>query len=122
MTGVEITSLRVLGQTESLGLVSNSQSFFPVVVSYPRIQPSPCAEITWSTPPMVPTVGVDHWPWRIRFSTELSSHTSLPVVLLSAMIAGAFGEGMFTWLSSWPFDVLTKSRSPQTTGDEFARL
>ena len=33
--------------------------------------------------------GVDHWPWRMRSSTELSSHTSLPVFLLSAMIAGA---------------------------------
>jgi hypothetical protein len=29
---------------------------------------------------------------------------------------------MFTWLSSWPFDVLTKIRSPWITGEEFARL
>ncbi len=71
---------------------------------------------------MVPTDGVDHWPCRMRSSTELSSHTSLPVSLLSAMIDGAFGDGMLTWLSSCPFDVLTKSRSPKVTGDEFARL
>ena len=58
----------------------------------------------------------------MRSSTELSSHTSLPVVLLSAMIAGAFGDGTLTWLSSWPFDVLTKIRSPKMTGDELARL
>ena len=31
MTGVLITSLRVFGHTESFGLVSNSQSFLPVV-------------------------------------------------------------------------------------------
>src|SRR5688500_4007589 len=54
--------------------------------------------------------------------TELSSHTSLPVSLLSAMIDGAFGDGTLTWLSSWPFDVVTKRRSPKITGDEFARL
>ena len=71
---------------------------------------------------MRPTDGVDHWPCRMRSSTELSSQTSLPVFLLSAMIDGARGDGMLTWLSSWPFDVLTKIRSPQTTGDEFARL
>ena len=33
ITGVLITSLRVLGQTESLGLVSNSHSFLPVSAS-----------------------------------------------------------------------------------------
>ena len=33
------------------------------------------------------------------------------------MMAGAFGEGMLTWLSSWPFDVLTKIRSPYDTGE-----
>src|SRR6185503_12926878 len=71
---------------------------------------------------MEPTVGVDHWPWRILSPTELSSHTSLPVVLLSAIIAGAFGDGMCTWLSSWPLEVLTNTRSPQTTGDEFDML
>ena len=38
------------------------------------------------------------------------------------MIAGAFGDGMWTWLSSWPFDVLTNTRSPQMTGDEFDML
>ena len=38
------------------------------------------------------------------------------------MIAGARGDGMLTWLSSWPFEVLTNIRSPQITGDEFARL
>src|SRR6476619_4754028 len=58
----------------------------------------------------------------MRSSTELSSHTSFPVFLLIAMIAGAFGDGTLTWLSSWPFDVLTKTRSPQITGDEFDRL
>ena len=42
-TGVLINSLRVLGQTDSFGFVSNSQSFFPVSASYPRIQPSPWA-------------------------------------------------------------------------------
>src|SRR5262245_50014814 len=54
--------------------------------------------------------------------TELSSQASLPVVLLIAMIDGALGDGMLTWLSSCPFDVLTKMRSPNATGDEFARL
>ena len=54
--------------------------------------------------------------------TELSSHTSLPVFLLSAMIAGAFGDGTLTWLSSWPLEVLTKIKSPKITGDEFDRL
>ena len=38
------------------------------------------------------------------------------------MIDGARGDGMWTWLSSCPFDVLRKIRSPQTTGDEFERL
>src|SRR6185369_3997664 len=73
-------------------------------------------------PPIFPTEGVDHWPCRMRSSTELSSHTSLPVFLLIAMIDGAFGDGMFTWLSSWPLDVETYSRSPQITGDEFDML
>ena len=56
---------------------------------------------------MLPTAGVDHWPCRILSPTELSSHTSLPVVLSTAMIDGAFGDGMLTWLSSWPLPVLT---------------
>src|SRR5215204_7236578 len=107
MTGVAITSLRVRGQTESFGLVSNSHSFLPVCASYPRTQPSPCAETTCSTPPIVPTEGVDHWPCRIFSCTELSSQTSLPVFLLTAMIDGARGDGMLTWLSSWPLEVLT---------------
>ena len=59
------------------------------------------------TPPIVPTDGVDHCPCRMRSSTELSSQMSAPVCLFSAMIAGARGDGMFTWLSSWPFEVLT---------------
>jgi hypothetical protein len=37
---------------------------------------------------------------------------SLPVFLLTAMIAGAFGAGILTWLSSCPFEVLTKTMSP----------
>src|SRR6187455_2089263 len=71
---------------------------------------------------MSPTDGVDHWPCRMRSPTELSSHTSLPVVRLMAMSDGAFGDGMLTWLSSWPFDVLQNSRSPSTTGEQFERL
>src|SRR6266851_4864628 len=122
MTGVEISSLRVFGQTASFGLVSNSHSFLPVSASYPRTQPSPCPETACTTPPIRPTAGVDHWPWRMRSSTELSSQTSLPVFLLSAMIEGALGDGMCTWLSSWPFEVLTNTRSPQMTGDEFDML
>jgi hypothetical protein len=55
----------------------------------------------------VPTEGDDHWPCRILSKTELSSQVSLPSFLLRAMIAGAFGDGMLTWLSSWPFDVIT---------------
>src|SRR5437016_11359301 len=70
----------------------------------------------------MPTEGVDHCPCRIRSSTELSSHTSLPVFLFSAMIDGARGDGMFTWLSSCPFDVDRYTRSPQITGDEFDML
>src|SRR6185503_21088004 len=115
-------SLRVLGQTESFGFVSNSQSFLPVKASYPRTQPSPCPCTTWTTPPIVPTVGDDHCPCRILSNTELSSQTSLPVFLLTAMIAGAFGDGMLTWLSSCPLEVLTKIRSPYDTGEQFARL
>src|SRR6185312_4500485 len=58
----------------------------------------------------------------MRSWTELSSHASSPVTLSSAMIAGAFGDGMWTWLSSCPFDVLTYTRSPKMTGDEFDML
>src|SRR5262245_66181909 len=58
----------------------------------------------------------------MRSSTELSSHTSLPVFLLMSMIHGARGDGMFTWLSSWPFEVDTYTKSPQITGDEFDML
>src|SRR5262245_39280587 len=107
-----MTSLRVFGQTESFGFMSNSHSFLPVSASYPLTHPSPCPTATWIASPTFPTDGDDHWPWRIRSPTELSSHTSLPVFLLMAMIAGAFGDGMLTWLSSWPLDVLTKIRSP----------
>src|SRR4030095_12576962 len=117
-----MSSLRVRGHTASFGLVSNSHSFLPVWASYPRTQPSPCADTTCTTPPISPTDGVDHWPCRIRSSTELSSHTSLPVFLSIAMIEGARGDGMLTWLSSWPFEVLRKIRLPHITGDEFARL
>src|SRR5262245_39418427 len=106
-TGVLMTSLRVLGHTESLGLRSNSHSFLPVCASYPRTHPSPWPWMSWTTPPISATVGDDHWPCRMRSSTELSSHTTFPVFLLTAMIDGARGDGMFTWLSSWPFDVLT---------------
>ena len=30
--------------------------------------------------------------------------------------------GTFTWLSSWPFDVPTNTRSPAMVGEELARL
>src|SRR5215213_8000356 len=113
MTGVAMSSLRVFGQTASFGFVSNSHNFFPVSASYPRAHPSPCADTTCTTPPIVPTEGGDHWPCRLRSSTELSSHTSFPVFLFTAMMLGARGDGMLTWLSSWPFDVLTKIKSPQ---------
>src|SRR5688500_7725977 len=122
ITGVEMSSFRVLGHTDSFGFVSNSQIFLPVCASYPRTQPSPWADTTCTTPPIVPTAGGDHWPCRMRSSTELSSHTSLPSCLLTAMIEGARGDGTLTWLSSCPFEVLTYTRSPQATGEEFARL
>ena len=73
------------------------------------------------TPPMSPTAGVDHWPWRMRSSTELSSHTSLPVLVSMAMIDGAFGDGMLTWLSSWPFGA-EEDQVLSDTGDELDRL
>jgi len=62
---------------------------------------------TCTTSPICPTAGDDHCPCRTFSPTGLSSHASLPVALSTAMIAGAFGAGTFTWLSSWPFDVLT---------------
>src|SRR5687768_7699195 len=68
---------------------------------------------------MRPTEGVDHWPWRIRSSTELSSQTSFPVFLLTAMIDGARGEGTLTWLSSCPFDVVPQTRSPEPNRDQW---
>ena len=71
---------------------------------------------------MSPTAGVDHWPCRIFSPTELSSHTSLPVVRSIAMIDGAFGDGTLTWLSSWPLPVLQYSRLPSATGEQLARL
>ena len=58
----------------------------------------------------------------MRSPGALSSHTTFPVFLSTAMIAGARGLGMFTWLSSWPLLVPTKSRSPQDTGEEFDML
>jgi hypothetical protein len=54
--------------------------------------------------------------------TWFASQTSAPVSLSTAMIAGADGEGRFTWLSSWPFEVFTKMRFPWTTGFEFDML
>src|SRR4051794_9112531 len=108
MIGVLMTSLRVFGQTESFGLRSNSHSFLPVFASYPRAKPSPCPTTAWTTSPILPTATDDHWPWRILSPTELSSHTSLPVVLSTAMMAGAFGDGTLTWLSSCPLDVFTR--------------
>src|SRR5262245_11961645 len=99
MTGVLISSLRVFGQVESFGFVSYSQSILPVSSSQPRIHPSPWPLTTCTTSPIVPIDGDDHWPWRILSKTELSSQTSLPDCLLTAMSAGALGEGMFTWLS-----------------------
>src|SRR5687768_243269 len=106
MTGVLMTSLRVFGQTESLGLRSNSHSFLPDFASKPRTQPSPWPITTCMVSPIMPTAGDDHCPCRIFSPTELSSHTSLPVVLSTAMTDGAFGDGTLTWLSSWPFEVL----------------
>ena len=118
MTGVLMASLRVFGQTESLGFMSNSQSFLPVCASYPRTQPSPWQITAWTTSPIFPTAADDHCPCRMRSPTELSSQASLPVCLLTAMMDGARGEGMCTWLSSWPLEVLTKIRSPYDTGEE----
>src|SRR5215470_15035445 len=117
-----MTSLRVLGHTDSLGFMSNSQSFLPVCASYPRATPSPSPITTCTTPPISPTAALDHWPCRIFSPTLLTSHTSFPVFLFTAIIEGARGDGMCTWLSSCPFDVLTNSRSPYETGDEFAML
>jgi hypothetical protein len=60
-----------------------------------------------STPPILPTAGVDHCPCRILSPGLASSQTTFPVFLATAMMAGAFGEGMLTWLSSCPFEVET---------------
>ena len=62
---------------------------------------------TWTVSPILPTAGDDHWPCRNFSPTGLSSHASYPVALSTAMTAGARGDGTFTWLSSWPFEVLT---------------
>src|ERR1035438_6737450 len=122
MTGVEMTSLRVFGQTASLGFMSNSQSFLPVSASYPRAQPSPSPMTTCTTSPICPTAAEDHWPCRIFSPTLFTSHASLPVFLLTAIMDGARGDGMCTWLSSCPLEVLTKTRSPKDTGDELDML
>src|SRR6516165_6080733 len=96
ITGVEMTSLRVLGQTDSLGFRSNSQSFLPVSASYPRAQPSPSPITTCTTSPTCPTAAEDHCPCKMRSPTLLTSHTSLPVVLFTAIMDGARGDGMWT--------------------------
>src|ERR1700674_3102839 len=96
ITGVEMTSLRVFGQTAFLGFMSNSQSFLPVDASYPRAQPSPSPIATCTTSPILPTAAEDHWPCRMRSPTLLTSHASLPVFLLTAIMEGAFGDGMWT--------------------------
>src|SRR5512145_68647 len=98
ITGVLMTSLRVFGQTASFGLRSNSHNRLPVLASYPRTHPSPCPTTTCTVSPMRPTAGDDHCPCRIFSPTGLSSHASLPVVLSIAMMAGALGDGTFTWL------------------------
>ena len=122
MTGVEIRLLRVRGQTESLGFVSNSQSVSPVSASYPRTQPSPSPRTTWVTPPISPTPAEDHCPCRMFSPTWFCSQTSSPVFLSTAMIAGASGEGMLAWVSSWPLEVVRKRRSPTLTGLAFDML
>src|SRR3972149_4336282 len=104
-----MTSLRVFGHTESFGLGSNSHSFLPVSASYPRTQPSPCPSATCTISPTFPTEGDDHWPCRIFSPGDASSHTSFPVFLLSAMIAGTFAEGVLTWPSAWQLPVLSLS-------------
>src|SRR5215218_6717968 len=71
---------------------------------------------------MSPTDGVDHCPWRMRSPTELSSHFNFPLSISIAMIEGAFDDGMLTWLSSWPSDVVQYSKPPSITGEQFERL
>ena len=39
-----------------------------------------------------------------------------------AISAGLRGDGTLTWLSSWPFEVLTKIMFSNDTGEEFAML
>src|SRR4051812_16933154 len=58
----------------------------------------------------------------MRPPAEASSHISFPVFLLIAIIDGALGDGMWTWASSCPLEVLTNNRSPRMTGDEFDML
>src|SRR5450755_1620474 len=94
ITGVAMTSLRVLGHTESLGFKSNCHSFFPLSASYPRTQPSPSPMTTCTTSPILPTAGDDHCPCRMRSPTLFTSQTFLPVLLFSAIIDGARGDGM----------------------------
>src|SRR5579862_1328093 len=77
---------------------------------------------TCTTSPILPTDGDDHCPCRMRSPTLFTSHTFLPVFLSSAIMEGARGDGMCTWLSSCPFAVPTNTRLPYETGDEFAIL
>src|SRR5215472_2434789 len=77
---------------------------------------------TCTTSPILPTAADDHCPCRIRSPTLFTSHASLPVFLFTAIMDGARGDGMCTWLSSCPLEVLTKMRSPYETGDEFDML
>ena len=74
------------------------------------------------TPPTSPRAGDDHCPCRMFSPGELSCHTTLPVVLLTAMKLGALGAGTLSWLSSRPLEVTTKTRSSQTIGDEFGHV
>src|SRR5215207_9753163 len=117
-----MTSLRVFGHTDCFGFVSNSHRRSPVSALLALTQPSPWPTMTCTVSPIVATAGEDHWPCRMRSSTGLSSQASLPVFLLMAMIDGALGEGTLTWLSSWPFEVFTKIRSPCDTGEAFDML
>src|SRR5437763_13719918 len=96
ITGVEITPLRVFGHTDSFGFISDSLSFLPVSASYPRAQPSPSPITTCTTSPIWPTAADDHCPCRMRSPTLLTSHTSLPVFLFTAIMEGARGDGMWT--------------------------
>src|ERR1035438_1818794 len=105
MTGVAMISLRVLGHTEVLGLVSNSHSFLPERASYPRTQPSPSPMTTWAAPPTVAAAGDDPLPSRILSPTLFTCQASLPVFLSTAITEGAFGAGTRCRFSSWPLAV-----------------